>query len=36
VLARDKDFLKCIRKPSSVLGGEAIPITGSGVSSHGE
>jgi len=36
VLARIKDFAKCIAKPSSQLGGEAIPISGSGISSHGE
>lgn len=36
VMARIKDFGKCIVKPVSVLGGEAIPISGNGISSHGE
>ncbi len=36
VLARIKDFGKCIVKPEALLGGEAIPISGSGISSHGE
>ena len=36
VLARIKDFGKCITKPASLLGGEAIPISGSGMISHGE
>lgn len=36
VLARIKDFGKCITKPASLLGGEAIPISGSGIISHGE
>ena len=36
VLARIKDFGKCILKPASLLGGEAIPISGSGIPSHGE
>lgn len=36
VLARIKDFFKVITKPSSVLGGDVIPISGSGVTSHGE
>lgn len=36
VLARIKDFAKCIVKPQSLLGGEAIPISGSGIPSHGE
>ncbi len=36
VLARNKDFLKVIRKPEPTLGGEVIPITGSGEASHGE
>jgi len=36
VMARIKDFGKCIVKPASLLGGEAIPISGSGIISHGE
>lgn len=36
VLARIKDFGKCITKPASLLGGDAIPISGSGLISHGE
>lgn len=36
VLARNKDFFKGHNQPSSTLGGETIPISGSGVSSHGE
>ncbi|MBR3785835.1 MAG: YdcF family protein [Firmicutes bacterium] len=36
VLARIKDFGKCIVKPAALLGGEAIPISGSGIPSHGE
>lgn len=36
VLARVKDFFKSKTKPKSVLGGEAIPINGSGIISHGE
>lgn len=36
VLARIKDFGKCIIKPASLLGGEAIPISGNGIVSHGE
>jgi len=36
VLARIKDFGKCIVKPSALAGGEEIPINGSGISSHGE
>ena len=36
VLARIKDFGKCIIKPESLLGGDVIPISGSGLSSHGE
>ncbi len=35
VLARNKDFFK-VRSKASAVGGEKIPITGSGVSSHGE
>lgn len=36
VLARIKDFGKCLLKPEALLGGEAIPISGSGIPSHGE
>jgi len=36
VLARIKDFGKCIIKPEATLGGEAIPISGNGLASHGE
>lgn len=36
VLARVKDWGKTIVKPESALGGEAITISGSGISSHGE
>ena len=36
VLARVKDWGKCFLKPEATLGGEAIPISGSGISSHGE
>lgn len=36
VLARNKDFFKVRSKPSSEVGGSAIPISGSGVVSHGE
>ena len=36
VLARIKDFGKCIIKPASQLSGDAIPISGSGIPSHGE
>ena len=36
VAARMKDFGKCIIKPAALLGGDAIPISGSGISSHGE
>jgi len=35
ILARCKDFVKCIIKPEAT-GGEAIPINGSGINSHGE
>lgn len=35
ILARCKDFMKCIVKPEAT-GGETIPISGSGISSHGE
>lgn len=36
VLARVKDFFKVIGQPESLLGGESIPINGSGIISHGE
>lgn len=36
VLARVKDFFKVITRPESELGGEAIPINGSGLITHGE
>ena len=36
VLARVKDFFQSKSKPPATFGGEEIPITGSGVSSHGE
>ena len=36
VLARVKDWGKALLRPEATLGGEAIPISGSGVSSHGE
>ncbi len=36
VLARVKDFFKVMGKPESVLGGDVIPISGSGMISHGE
>lgn len=35
-LARVKDFLKVMAKPESELGGEAIPINGNGLITHGE
>lgn len=36
VLARIKDYFKSKYKPKPTYGGDAIPITGSGISSHGE
>lgn len=36
VLARVKDVFKVMIKSKSILGGEVIPINGSGISSHGE
>ncbi|MCI8609993.1 MAG: DUF218 domain-containing protein [Firmicutes bacterium] len=36
MLARFKDFFKVMVKSEPVLGGEAIPISGSGLISHGE
>lgn len=36
VLARVKDVFKGMIKSKSILGGEVIPINGSGISSHGE
>ncbi|MGF6376366.1 SanA protein [Clostridiales Family XIII bacterium PM5-7] len=36
VMARVKDFFKAQKKPEATLGGDVIPIDGSGESSHGE
>lgn len=36
ILARDKDFFKLKTNAESLLSGEVIPISGSGVESHGE
>lgn len=36
VLARVKDFFKAMTRAEAELGGEAIPINGSGLSTHGE
>lgn len=36
VLARVKDFFKVLSKPESQLGGDAIPINGNGLITHGE
>ncbi len=36
ILARDKDFVKANLRSKALLSGEAIPISGSGLSSHGE
>lgn len=36
ILARNKDYFKVMVKPESKVGGSAIPISGSGVKSHGE
>ncbi len=36
ILARDTDFVKAILRQKATFGGEAIPISGSGISSHGE
>lgn len=36
ILARVKDFGKSIIKTKATYGGDAIPITGSGITSHGE
>ncbi|MEG1469923.1 MAG: ElyC/SanA/YdcF family protein [Anaerovoracaceae bacterium] len=36
ILARDKDFVKVMAKKGATLGGETIPISGSGILSHGE
>ena len=35
-LARNKDFFKTAIAPAALVGGESIPISGSGVVSHGE
>ncbi|MEE0691623.1 MAG: ElyC/SanA/YdcF family protein [Lachnospiraceae bacterium] len=36
ILARVKDFIKVSARPESEIGGEAIPISGNGIISHGE
>jgi vancomycin permeability regulator SanA len=36
ILARDKDFFKALLKPEAEIGGDAIPIDGNGISTHGE
>lgn len=36
ILARDKDFLKANLRAKATYGGETIPISGSGLTSHGE
>ena len=36
ILARDKDFFKVFIRSKATYGGEVIPISGSGISSHGE
>ena len=36
ILARNKDFFKVLLRGKAKYGGEAIPISGSGISSHGE
>ena len=36
IAARVKDYLKVKGQPESLLGGEAIPISGNGIISHGE
>lgn len=36
VLARSKDFVKCLYKPAATYGGKAIPVSGNGIPSHGE
>lgn len=36
ILARDKDFFKANLRSKAIYSGEAIPISGSGLSSHGE
>ena len=36
ILARNKDFAKAILRQKATYGGEAIPISGSGITSHGE
>lgn len=36
IMARVKDFFKTITKPESLLGGEAYPVSGSGIPTHGE
>jgi len=36
ILARDKDFVKANLRSKATYGGDAIPINGSGITSHGE
>ncbi len=36
ILARDKDFFKVLIRSKATYSGDAIPISGSGISSHGE
>ncbi len=36
VAARVKDYFKCMKKPESLCGGDVIPLSGSGIISHGE
>ncbi len=36
IAARVKDYLKVKGQPESLLGGEAIPISGNGIKTHGE
>lgn len=36
VLARVKDWGKTLLKPEATLGGESLPISGNGISTHGE
>lgn len=36
IAARVKDYLKVKSQPESLLGGEAIPISGNGIKTHGE
>lgn len=36
ILARVKDYFKLMGRPEALLGGEVIPISGSGIATHGE